>query len=59
MPQSDNMSSNQAAAATFGALNDLGSPEAVLSMLKKAKKPKPKKELSFKEQLALKMGGMR
>lgn len=50
-----NMSADAAAGATFNALNDLGSPEAVLAMLKKAKKPaKPKKELSFKEQLAAK-----
>jgi len=52
------MDSNAAAGATLDAISNLGSPGAVLSLLKKAKKTAPpKKELSFKEQLAAKMAG--
>lgn len=46
-----------AASATMDAIAAMGSPGAVLSLLKKAKKPKPKKELSFKEKLAMTLGG--
>jgi len=53
-----NMSSGAAAGATMDAIASLGSPGAVLALLKKAKnrkpvgRPKPK-ELTFKEKLAL------
>jgi len=55
-PASGALSSAAAASATMSGISDLGSPEAVLAMLKKAKKPK-KKALSFKEKLAAQLGG--
>ena len=69
----DGLSSAGAASKTMDAIASLGSPGGVLAMLKKAKpvswelllglslvvqKPK-KKELSFKEKLALSLGGPR